>query len=47
MGGVMAPLLASDVSVRGILVYGTITRTWFEYMLENTRRQMELADRAP
>ncbi|HEV3122765.1 MAG TPA: alpha/beta hydrolase, partial [Isosphaeraceae bacterium] len=47
MGGVMAPFLAADVSVRGILVYGTIARTWVEYMLENTRRQMELADAAP
>jgi len=47
MGGVMAPLLSSDVPVRGIIVYGTIARTWTEYMLENTRRQMELADAAP
>ena len=31
MGGVMAPLLAVDLPVRGIIVYGTITRTWTEY----------------
>jgi len=30
MGGVMAPLLAADLPVRGIIVYGTITRTWTE-----------------
>jgi pimeloyl-ACP methyl ester carboxylesterase len=43
MGGVMAPLLAAETPVRGIVAYGTITRTWTEYMLENHRRQMELA----
>jgi dienelactone hydrolase len=47
MGGVMAPLLAAEIPVRGIIVYGTITRTWTEYMLENTRRQLELADIDP
>jgi pimeloyl-ACP methyl ester carboxylesterase len=47
MGGVMAPLLAAENPVRGIIVYGTITRTWTEYMLENVRRQRELADNDP
>ncbi len=47
MGGVMAPLLAAEINVRGIIVYGTITRTLTEYLLENTRRQMELADSDP
>ena len=47
MGGVMAPLLAAEVPVRGIIAYGTITRTWTEYMLENGRRQMELARSEP
>ena len=47
MGGVMAPLLASEIPVRGIIVYGTLSRTWTEYMLENTRRQLELADTDP
>jgi pimeloyl-ACP methyl ester carboxylesterase len=47
MGGVMAPLLATDAPVRGIIVYGTIARTWTEYWLENIRRQMELADTDP
>jgi pimeloyl-ACP methyl ester carboxylesterase len=47
MGGVMAPLLATEIPVKGIIAYGTITRTWTEYMLENTRRQMELADSDP
>ena len=47
MGGVMAPLLATDTPIKGIIVYGTIARTWTEYMLENVRRQMELADADP
>jgi hypothetical protein len=47
MGGVMAPLLAAEIPVRGIIAYGTITRTWTEYMLENVRRQMELANTEP
>ncbi len=47
MGGVMAPLLSAENPVRGIIVYGTIARTWSEYMLKNTRRQMELAGAEP
>ena len=47
MGGVMAPLLAAETTVKGLIVYGTIARTWSEYMLENIRRQMELADTDP
>jgi len=47
MGGVMAPLLAAETPLRGMIVYGTIARTWTEYMLENSRRQMELADNDP
>ena len=39
MGGVMAPFLASKGQVRGSIVYGTLARTWFEYQLENVRRQ--------
>lgn len=47
MGGLMAPYLARDGRVRGSIVYGTLVRTWFEYQLENTRRQSELAGRSP
>lgn len=42
MGGVLAPYLSKDVPVRGTIVYGTIARTWFEYQLENVRRQAAL-----
>lgn len=43
MGGVMGPLLAVDEPVRGLAVYGTVVKTWFEYLLENSRRQLLLA----
>jgi photosystem II stability/assembly factor-like uncharacterized protein/pimeloyl-ACP methyl ester carboxylesterase len=39
MGGVLAPYLTAAVPVRGSMVYGTLARTWFEYQLENVRRQ--------
>ena len=47
MGGVIAPYLSADTPVRGSIVYGTLVRTWFEYQLENVRRQSELAGRSP
>jgi photosystem II stability/assembly factor-like uncharacterized protein/pimeloyl-ACP methyl ester carboxylesterase len=42
MGGVMAPYLSAEETVRGSMVYGTIIRSWFEYQLENVRRQARL-----
>jgi hypothetical protein len=42
MGGIEAPLLASRVPVRGIVVVGTTSKTYFEYELENQRRQSAL-----
>ena len=42
MGGVLAPYLSAAVPVRGSIVYGTLVRTWFEYQLENVRRQAAL-----
>ena len=47
MGGVLAPFLSADTPVRGTIVYGTLVRSWFEYQLENTRRQAELAGMTP
>jgi pimeloyl-ACP methyl ester carboxylesterase len=47
MGGVMMPYLTREVPVRGSIVYGTLTRTWLEYQLENTRRQMTLMGATP
>ena len=47
MGDIWGPLLGVEGDVRGIAVYGTVARTWFEYILENTRRQEELAGEDP
>jgi pimeloyl-ACP methyl ester carboxylesterase len=43
MGGAFAPLLASEISVRGVVVYGTVARTWHEYLLDVVRHQGRLA----
>jgi uncharacterized protein len=43
MGGVWGPLLAAETPVRGIAVFGTLSRTWAEYDLSNSRRQLRLA----
>jgi pimeloyl-ACP methyl ester carboxylesterase len=47
MGGVWGPLLGAEGGVKGIAAYGTIGRTWLEYVLENTRRQEDLAGEDP
>ena len=39
MGGVFGPLVAQSEKVAGLAVSGTISKTWAEYVLENTRRQ--------
>jgi len=44
IGGVIAPLLAQQEKVKGIIVYGTVGRNWLEYELENTHRQRLLED---
>jgi len=43
IGGVIAPLIAQQESVKGIIVYGTAGRNWLEYELENSFRQCMLA----
>jgi pimeloyl-ACP methyl ester carboxylesterase len=47
MGGVFAPIIASEIPIRGIVVYGTVSKTWTEYFLENWRRQAVLAGDDP
>ena len=39
MGGVQGPFLAAGEDVAGVIVYGTVTRSWAEYLIENERRQ--------
>jgi len=44
IGGVIAPLIAQQEPVKGIIVYGTVGRNWLEYELENSFRQQLLVD---
>ncbi len=39
MGGVQAPLMQTDFPPRGIAVFGTIARPWFEYYMDIARKQ--------
>lgn len=42
IGGIVGPLVAAEVPVRGLIVVATIGTNWFEYALENYRRQAVL-----
>ncbi len=46
LGGIWAPMLAAESEVAGIVSFGTIAKTWPEYMYDNWRRQWELAGRS-
>lgn len=39
MGGSFGPMVAVENPVRGIAVYGTASRTWFEYLMDIMRYQ--------
>ncbi|MEM9917628.1 MAG: alpha/beta fold hydrolase [Bacteroidota bacterium] len=39
LGGVTAPLLAERIPVKGIVNYGSVATTWYEYILEIFRKQ--------
>jgi uncharacterized protein len=39
MGGVQAPLMKTNFPPKGIAVFGTIARPWFEYFVEIARKQ--------
>ncbi len=42
MGGVIAPILAKEFNSFGVMTYGTLIHSWFEYMQELTRVQGEM-----
>lgn len=46
LGGIWAPILAEHAQVAGIISFGTIAKTWPEYMADNWRRQWSLADKS-
>ena len=39
----MAPILAQEFAVRGIIVTGGFARTWYEHMLDIERRRLTLS----
>lgn len=47
MGGCEGPILAGEIPIKGIAVYGTLVRSWQEYWLENVRRQSKLGGASP
>ncbi len=46
MGGLWAPLAVEQTPVKAVIVGGTVFRSWYEYVIENTRRQSALAGEA-
>ncbi|MCG7394223.1 alpha/beta fold hydrolase [Microvirga sp. ACRRW] len=42
IGGIVGPLVAEKVPVRGLAVAETVGSTWFEYELINRRRQLKM-----
>lgn len=42
MGGIVGPMVAAEVPVKGLAVAETVGKSWFEYELENLRRQLLL-----
>ncbi|MFN8654464.1 MAG: PDZ domain-containing protein [Gemmatimonadales bacterium] len=42
IGGVADPLVAARVPVRGVIAMASVVQPWFDYELENTRRQLTL-----
>lgn len=47
LGGALAPVIAQGENVRGLIVSGGFTKTWYEHMLEIERRRLELVGRTP
>lgn len=46
LGGIWAPVLAEQTQLAGIISFGTIAKTWPEYMYDNWRRQWALAGKS-
>jgi pimeloyl-ACP methyl ester carboxylesterase len=47
IGGALAPVLAAEHRVAGLIVAGGFTRTWFEHMLEIERARLSLGGASP
>jgi pimeloyl-ACP methyl ester carboxylesterase len=46
LGGIVAPLVVTD-AVAGVMVYGTASEPWYDYVIENFERQDRLAGLSP
>ena len=42
MGGVVAPILAQQIRPKGVMVFGTVGKSWFEYMKDVVTEQQML-----
>lgn len=42
MGGIIAPIVAAESPVKGLIVAETVGTSWFAYELENLRRQLPM-----
>ena len=47
VGGALAPILAHEFPVRGLIVTGGFTRTWYEHMLDIERRRLVFSGMKP
>jgi photosystem II stability/assembly factor-like uncharacterized protein/dienelactone hydrolase len=47
MGGIIAPAISAKNQVAGVIVYGTVAKSWFEYQIEMYRVQNALAGMNP
>ena len=47
VGGALAPILAQEFKVRGLIVTGGFTRTWYEHMLDIERRRLTFSGMKP
>ena len=46
MGGAFGPVVACEIPVRGMILYGIESRTWHEYLLDTVRYQELLAGKS-
>ena len=46
MGGAFGPVVACEIPVRGMILYGIESRTWHEYLLGTVRYQELLAGKS-
>lgn len=44
IGGMVAPILASQCALRGVMVYGSSTKNWVDCVVDSTRRQYQLRE---